>query len=205
MVKLKIAIVITLVLGVVAKIWIDFSPDVRVWVEGTYTENDVNARIYTDIELPCLTDFGVQLLYHTQQLRVENVVGNDELCYFENHSSYLNYERLKLKPYNLREIDRSFDTIYFVGNRGANGCNTGRKSDSLCIFGNKILIGEVDFKRTEHSMPFNSSLIYITFSSNPEKEFRERSMDKLKNNIDDTDPLKPNKIRFGPVTINESG
>ena len=187
---------------VAVKIWLYFSSDVKVWVEGTYTEQEILAKIYADIEIPCLTSFGFQFIYHPKQLKIDYIQSDENFCYTANYSSFHDFERLKFKPYNLKNIDSSFENIIFVGSKSSNGCNRPDRRNYTCIFGKKTLLGEIKFKRTEHSMPFDPSLIYITFALYPDSEFSALPMNMISNEVHDPIPLKPQKIKFGPVVFN---
>jgi len=188
--------------------WWYFGPDVTVYVEGSYTENSVEAHIYADVYVSCLKGFGVQLIYLPNQLKVESIEENDDFLY--TPLSILNhYEDMRTTPIDLPETSTPFESVYFVGNiQDSDDCKTSGRCNIECISDKRVLLGTVNFLRTEHSMPFDPSYLFITFASGNNTTDPMRDFDK---DIGRTSyrtgssnvRLHGREVTFGPIRIED--
>ncbi len=175
--KKAIIIVVLTILSCALIYWWLFTPDVKIYVEGTYTENEVQAHVYADVNVSCLKGFGVQLIYHPNQLTIESVVGNEDFLYLPDEKILSYNDRFGVTPYKLPVTSTPFQNIFFVGNIAAENC---QKPDDChhCISGKHILLGKVTFSRVENKMPFDPSHLFITFASGNNTSDPLRDFDK---------------------------
>ena len=188
--------------------WLYFGPDVKVYVEGSYTENRVEANIYADVYVSCLKGFGVQLIYLPNQLNVESIEENDDFLY--TPLSILNhYEDMRTTPIDLPETSTPFESVYFVGNiQNSDDCKKSGHCNIECISDRRVLLGTVLFNRTEHSIPFDPSYLFITFASGNNTTDPMRDFDK---DIGRTSyrtgssnvRLHGRKVKFGPIRFED--
>ncbi|MGV7224611.1 MAG: hypothetical protein ACQ9MH_24235 [Nitrospinales bacterium] len=187
--------------------WWLFGPDVKVYVEGSYTDYEVQADIYADVYVSCLQGFGVQIFYQPLQLTVASAEENDDFLYTPDH--ILNhYNKLKATPIDLPDTATPLEGVVFVGNIPDKGCGN-KPGCRACITGRRVLLGTVTFNRVEHEMPFDPSNLFITFASGNnttdplrdfDKDIGHMSMKTGSSNV----RLEGNQVKFGSIRIKES-
>jgi len=188
--------------------WWYFGPDVKVYVEGSFTEDEVQANIYADVYVSCLKGFGVQLIYHPNQLTVQSVEENEEFLY--TPLKILNRYRnsFEMTQIDLPEMTTPFESVYFVGNIPEYDC--AKTSDcEACITGKRNLIGTVNLSRVEHAMPFDPSYLFITFASGNNTTDSMRDFDKdvgytTARTGSSNVRLDGSAVKFGSIRINEA-
>jgi len=189
--------------------WWLFGPDVKVYVEGSYTDYEVQADIYADVYVSCLKGFGVQLIYHPNQLTVASAEEMDDFLYTPDHILD-HYSKLKATPIDLPDTTTPFESVVFVGNiQDSDICRNSGRCNSSCINGRRVLLGTVNFNRVEHEMPFDPSYLFITFASGNnttdpmrdfDKDIGHMSMKTGSSNV----RLEGNEVKFGSIRIKES-
>ena len=188
--------------------WWLFIPEVKVYVEGIYTENEVQANIYADVYVSCLKGFGVQLIYHPNQLTVESAEENSDFLY--TPEKILNRYRNEFEVTNIDLPDTTtpFESIFFVGNVPETDCGQGTGCQA-CISDKHVLIGKVTFSRIENKMPFDPSYLFITFASGNntsdplrdfDKDIGRTSMRTGSSNV----RLNGKDVKFGSITFKEA-
>lgn len=111
--------------------------DVDVFAEGAYTADDLKVRIYANINADNLCSYGVTLNFNQGLLTVGTALKNEAVWYFGTTGDK--------KPY-MNPDTSSPGQVLFIGGK----LDTG--SPGAGVTGLRVLLGEVTFTRTEHSM-----------------------------------------------------
>jgi hypothetical protein len=190
--------------------WWLFGPDVTVYVEGSYTDYEVQADIYADVHVSCLKGFGVKLVYQPLQLAVARAEENDEFLYTPDNKINEYNSRFGVTPIDLPDTGTPFESVYFVGNiSDSDDCRNSGRCNISCINGRRVLLGTVTFNRVEHEMPFDPSFLFITFASGNnttdplrdfDKDIGHMSMKTGSSNV----RLDGDQVKFGSIRIKES-
>ena len=190
--------------------WWLFGPDVKVYVEGSYTDYEVQADIYADVYVSCLKGFGVQLIYQPLQLTVASAEENDEFLYTPDNKINDYNSRFGVTPIDLPDTGTPFESVYFVGNiQDSDICRNSGRCNISCINGKRVLLGTVTFNRVEHQMPFDPSYLFITFASGNNTTDPMRDFDKdigrtsYKTGSSNV-RLEGNEVKFDSIRIKES-
>lgn len=185
-----------------------FSPDVKVYVEGTYTENEVEAYVYADVNVSCLNTFGAQLIYHPSQFSIIEVELNDELWYHGDKAIYDAIKNIEHLPPEVPETDAPFDEIFFSGMK-IYECD-GYEFCRRCISGKKILLGKVTFSRNDTTMPFDPSFLFIApirgndGNDKYRYDFIKADGPQKSRNPGSRKYLKSRKVKCGPIKFKEA-
>ena len=132
--------------------------------------------------MSCLKGFGVQLIYHPNQLTVESTEEIEDFLSLDlgllqagasmkGEFLYTPLEILnrylisfEVTPYDLPDTTTPFESVFFVGNIPEEDCDNASDCQA-CISDKHVLIGKVTFSRIQNKMPFDPSYLFITFAS----------------------------------------
>ena len=150
------------------------APSVTVYGSGTYSNNDIDVKIYADIIDCNLLSFGVEISYNPDDLKLDGAEKNEAIWYFGDDATKYPY----LNPY----MPHSGSAVIFGGKYDIRNPWEG-------VQGERILLGTVSFIRKSSS----ASDISIGHPGTDHKNFittKKIIMDDL-----------PGGVVWGPITL----
>jgi len=156
-----------------------FAADVDVYAEGAYTESDLVVYIYADINGPNILSAGVKLTYDTSELTVTSAEKNESV-WFLGSESYMD-----------PDISTPGEVVIICGKLDTADPTAG-------VSGERVLVGEVRFDRTESSMPLSPTLSVDYGKRGPEGKY-------INFVATDGTVLDDTSVAFGSITIRERG